>query len=338
MNAPPPRLARRLALLAAAALAASACAGAGIHPDATPSTFAAEPAVNVPATTGSDPGSAESHGGGGVSTTTVPAPTAGTESTTTTGAGNAGDDDDVAVTTTITAGGEATTTTVPAGAVAQLPSTATVERLRWTGTMELSAMQDDGSIGTTSGEVSGAHVAPNRHRTDFREVSRLSSASGTVLGERTMDWAVGVVGDRAWFEQDGDVEEMSLDQAHRFVPYLSSALDGVVPTDEVLADLADRDGTDLQMLGRPARRVVVPNADVELYAPVFLRYTPALYGTTASGTVASVEAVVDVATGALVAGALSLEGTTAAGGDFEVTVSFEVTAIDDRSIQVLIPG
>jgi hypothetical protein len=288
----------------------------------------------VAADDGSDPFGGEDPVAADTTTTTSPAPFDPGTPTTTVPAGDGGGD----TTTTTAAVAVSSTTTVPGGP-ASLPTTATVQRLTWTGTMELSAVQEDGSIGTTTGTVVGFHVGPDRHRTEYVEESALTSAGGTLLGDRTMTWVVGAVNDRAWFEQDGEIEEMALDQAHRFIPYLSSALEGgVIPGDGVLADVAGRDGTDVEVLGRAGRRIIVAGADVETYAPLFLRYTPALYGTSGSGTVASVDLVIDLQTGGILEGSLTLDGVTAAGGDFELTVDFAVTAIDDRSIQVLIPG
>jgi len=327
----------------------TACAGGGgVQPgQATPTSFVVQPAVNSTSTTvaGTDApdDTIDSAGNedpddpfGGETTTTLAGPEDPAAPSTT--VPDDGEGNGSATTTTVAGSGDSTTTTAAAPAGTPLPATSTVQRVTWTGVMELSAVQEDGSIGTTSGVVNGFHVGPDRHRTEYVETSTLTSQGGTVLGERTLEWVVGVVNDRAWFEQDGDVEEMDLDQAHRFVPYLSSALEGVVPSDAILADLAGRSGSDVTLLGRSARKFVVSSADVELYTPLFLRYTPALYGTSGSGSVASVEVVIDLQTGTALSGSLELSGETAAGGDFDVTVDFTTTAVDDRSIQVLIPG
>ncbi len=336
-----------LAVTALGSTILTACAGGGgIQPiRATATSFAVEPAVNTPSTTTADGADPVDPAGDDdptglldfASTSTLPEPSDPDAPTSTVPGGDDGSDDET-TTTTAAEDEDTTTTTAAAPAAASLPTTATVQRMTWTGAMDLSAVQEDGSIGTTSGVVSGFHVGPDRHRTEYVETSTLTSQGGIVLGERTMEWVVGVVNDRAWFEQDGDVEEMDLGQAHRFVPYLSSALEGVVPSDAILADLAGRPGSDVTVLGRSGRKFVVDNADVELYAPVFLRYTPALYGTSGSGSVAGVEVVIDLQTGAALSGSLTLSGETAAGGEFDMAVEFTVTAVDDRSIQVLIPG
>ncbi|NQV06088.1 hypothetical protein HQ535_06035, partial [bacterium] len=168
------------------------------------------------------------------------------------------------------------------------------------------------------------------------ETGSVAEGSDEMTGVERLDFRAVAIGDKVLIEEDGDVDQVDLDDEidDRF-GVMSVASGGILPTPEMLATLGSSDG-DLGSVGdRPANLYAFEGAGAEQFLALFINET-------VGGGLGGVQALVvriavDPSTGVVLEA--SMEGVFADERDvFTLEMAFTVTALDDSAMTIEFPG